>query len=110
MTKQSVADVGGPWIDEEQRWGGPGDAHLRLSYRVTCAAHYYGAGCEVLCRPRDDAFGHYTCSPAGEIVCKAGWTGDYCSKRKLYLPILLINCAEGAINMDLDKIEHPLYL
>lgn len=82
MTKQSIADVGGPWIEEEQRWGGPGSAHLRLSYRVTCAAHYYGAGCEVLCRPRDDAFGHYTCSPAGEIVCKAGWTGDYCSKRK----------------------------
>ncbi|CAH0402347.1 unnamed protein product [Chilo suppressalis] len=80
MTKQSIADVGGPWVEEEQRWGGPGEAHLRLSYRVTCAAHYYGAGCEVLCRPRDDAFGHYTCSPSGEIVCKPGWTGDYCSK------------------------------
>ncbi|CAB3238260.1 unnamed protein product [Arctia plantaginis] len=80
MTKQSIADVGGPWIEEEQRWGGPGAAHLRLSYRVTCAAHYYGSGCEVLCRPRDDAFGHYTCSSSGEIVCKAGWTGDYCSK------------------------------
>ncbi|XP_022815759.1 neurogenic locus protein delta [Spodoptera litura] len=80
MTKQSVADVGGPWIEEEQRWGGAGSAHLKLSYRVTCAAHYYGAGCEVLCRPRDDAFGHYTCSPSGGIVCKAGWTGDYCSK------------------------------
>jgi delta len=83
MTKQSVADVGGPWVEEEQRWGGPGAAHLRLTYRVTCAAHYYGAGCEVLCRPRDDSFGHYTCSPTGAIVCKPGWTGDYCSKRKL---------------------------
>ncbi|KAJ2954690.1 hypothetical protein O0L34_g2989 [Tuta absoluta] len=79
MTKQSIADVGGPWVEEEQRWG-VGGAHLKVSYRVTCAAHYYGAGCEVLCRPRDDAFGHYTCSPAGEIVCKQGWTGDYCSK------------------------------
>lgn len=90
MTKQSIADVGGPWIEEEQRWGGPGGAHLRLSYRVTCAAHYYGSGCEVLCRPRDDAFGHYTCSSSGEIVCKAGWTGDYCSKRKYSFPSTLI--------------------
>ncbi|XP_037962698.2 neurogenic locus protein delta [Plutella xylostella] len=80
MTKQSIADVGGPWVEEEQRWSGPGGAHLRLSYRVTCAPHYYGAGCEVLCRPRDDAFGHYTCSASGEIVCRPGWTGDYCSK------------------------------
>lgn len=80
MTKQSFADVGGPWIEEEQRWGGLAGTHLKLAYRVTCAAHYYGAGCEVLCRPRDDAFGHYTCSPAGEIVCRPGWTGDYCSK------------------------------
>ncbi|CAH2054719.1 unnamed protein product, partial [Iphiclides podalirius] len=80
MTKQSIADVGGPWVEEEQRWGGPGGAHLRLSYRVTCAAHYYGPGCEVFCRPRNDSFGHYTCSPAGEIVCRPGWTGDYCSK------------------------------
>lgn len=88
MTKQSIADVGGPWVEEEQRWGGAAGAHLKLSYRVTCAAHYYGAGCEVLCRPRDDQFGHYTCSPAGEIVCKHGWTGDYCSKRKYFLFIL----------------------
>lgn len=89
MTKQSIADVGGPWVDEEQRWGlpdgHPGGPHLRLSYRVTCAPHYYGIGCEVLCRPRDDAFGHYTCSAAGEIVCRPGWTGDYCSKRKCFL-------------------------
>lgn len=91
MTKQSVADVGGPWIEEEQRWGGAGSAHLKLSYRVTCAAHYYGAGCEVLCRPRDDAFGHYTCSPSGGIVCKAGWTGDYCSKRKYHYILSMYN-------------------
>lgn len=82
MTKQSIADVGGPWVEEDQHWGS--GAHLRLSYRVNCAAFYYGSGCEVLCRPRDDAFGHYSCSPAGEIVCRSGWTGDYCSKRKLF--------------------------
>lgn len=87
MTKQSIADVGGPWVEDEQRWGGPNEAHLKLSYRVTCAAHYYGAGCEVLCRPRDDGFGHYTCSAAGEIVCKSGWTGSYCTTRK-YLPTI----------------------
>ncbi|CAG9567901.1 unnamed protein product [Danaus chrysippus] len=85
MTKQSIADVGGPWNDEEQRWGGMSGVHLKLSYRVTCSPHYYGPGCEVLCRPRDDSFGHYTCSSTGEIVCKPGWTGDYCSKRTYYI-------------------------
>lgn len=87
MTKQSIADVGGPWVEEEQRW--PTGPQLKLSYRVTCSPHYYGSGCEVLCRPRDDNFGHYTCSASGAIVCKQGWTGDYCSKRKWNLSMVI---------------------
>ncbi|GBP60637.1 Delta-like protein D [Eumeta japonica] len=92
MTKQSIADVGGPWVEEEQRWGS-GGPHLKVAYRVTCAPHYYGAGCKMLCRPRDDSFGHYTCSSAGDKICRSGWTGDYCTKRKSIFCI--INTLKG---------------
>jgi hypothetical protein len=57
---------------------------MRYEYRVTCDAHYYGAGCANLCRPRDDNFGHYKCSPTGDRVCLSGWQGDYCTKRKCF--------------------------
>jgi Golgi apparatus protein 1 len=56
---------------------------LNYSYRVKCDEHYYGDGCANLCRPRDDKFGHYTCSePSGDKVCLPGWSGEYCSKGK----------------------------
>lgn len=55
---------------------------LEYDFRVTCDPHYYGAGCANLCRPRDDPFGHYTCSDGGEIICLTGWQGDYCDKGK----------------------------
>lgn len=79
MMRQRYLDVGEKWTE---------DTHttqysiLKFEYRVTCDSNYYGKGCENLCRPRDDNFGHYTCSQTGEIVCLAGWTGDYCDKRK----------------------------
>lgn len=85
MTKQSLLDVNEEWTE---------DVHtskystLKFKYRVTCDPHYYGKGCENLCRPRDDQFGHYSCSPTGQIVCLAGWQGDYCTKRKYYCHIL----------------------
>ncbi|XP_030748498.1 neurogenic locus protein delta [Sitophilus oryzae] len=72
------------WLDVSDQW--TEDSHsskystLRFEYRVTCEPHYYGKGCVNLCRPRDDAFGHYSCSPSGKRVCLAGWTGDYCTK------------------------------
>ncbi|CAG9759563.1 unnamed protein product [Ceutorhynchus assimilis] len=72
------------WLDVTEQW--TEDSHsskystLRFEYRVTCEPHYYGKGCENLCRPRDDSFGHYSCSSSGERVCLAGWTGDYCTK------------------------------
>ncbi|KAF5283367.1 hypothetical protein FQA39_LY04743 [Lamprigera yunnana] len=76
-----------------QRWLAVGDnwtedihnskySTLRFEYRVTCEPQYYGKGCENFCRPRDDNFGHYTCSPAGERVCLSGWMGDYCTKAR----------------------------
>jgi len=53
---------------------------LDYEYRVKCDEHYYGDGCANLCRPRDDKFGHYTCSQHGDKVCLSGWTGEYCTK------------------------------
>jgi len=55
---------------------------LEYDFRVTCDANYYGSGCAKFCRPRDDSFGHSTCSETGEIICLTGWQGDYCHKRK----------------------------
>ncbi|KOX79871.1 Neurogenic locus protein delta [Melipona quadrifasciata] len=76
LTTQKWLDVGPNWTEDEYR-----SAHAKMvyEYRVTCVAHYYGKGCENLCRPRDDNFGHYSCSPSGERVCLSGWKGDYCN-------------------------------
>uniref|UniRef100_A0A5F8GQ05 Delta-like protein n=1 Tax=Monodelphis domestica TaxID=13616 RepID=A0A5F8GQ05_MONDO len=62
---------------------------LKYSYRFVCDEHYYGEGCSVFCRPRDDAFGHFTCGERGEKVCNPGWKGQYCTE-----PICLPGCDE----------------
>ncbi|KAK8762296.1 hypothetical protein V5799_026437, partial [Amblyomma americanum] len=72
------------WLDVGDSWT-PGTlqrerAALSFSYRVRCQEHYYGSDCAKLCRPRDDKFGHYTCSGGGDVVCLPGWKGDYCTK------------------------------
>lgn len=59
-----------------------GRTELRYSYRFLCDEHYYGDGCSVFCRPRDDAFGHFTCGERGEIICNSGWKGHYCTEGK----------------------------
>uniref|UniRef100_A0A8C8GP95 Delta-like protein n=1 Tax=Oncorhynchus tshawytscha TaxID=74940 RepID=A0A8C8GP95_ONCTS len=64
-----------------------GRTELKYSYRFVCDEHYYGDGCSVFCRPRDDAFGHFTCGERGEIVCDAGWKGHYCTE-----PLCLPGC------------------
>ncbi|KAK6998227.1 delta-like protein D [Biomphalaria glabrata] len=51
---------------------------LVYAYRFVCEKNYYGAKCSDLCRPRDDQFGHYTCSANGSFVCMDGWDGRYC--------------------------------
>ncbi|ELU04539.1 hypothetical protein CAPTEDRAFT_62355, partial [Capitella teleta] len=53
---------------------------LEYKYRVVCDANYFGAGCQDLCKPRDDRFGHYTCSANGTMQCREGWTGKYCEQ------------------------------
>ncbi|KAG8224530.1 hypothetical protein J437_LFUL004221 [Ladona fulva] len=93
LTTQGHLEVGAAWSRVDARSNGEGSlpggkslpggmARLRFGARVTCDAHYYGPGCANLCRPRDDGFGHYTCSAAGDRVCLPGWEGDYCTTRK----------------------------
>ncbi|XP_077397464.1 delta-like protein C [Festucalex cinctus] len=62
---------------------------LRFSYRAVCDQHYYGDGCNDLCRPRNDTLGHYTCQSDGQRLCLDGWVGDYCVK-----PICASGCSK----------------
>lgn len=79
LSTQRLLDIGDKWTEDEKRTS---YSVMRYEFRVTCDAHYYGSGCENLCRPRDDSFGHYNCSSTGSRVCLPGWQGDYCTKRK----------------------------
>uniref|UniRef100_A0A3B4AS37 Delta-like protein n=2 Tax=Periophthalmus magnuspinnatus TaxID=409849 RepID=A0A3B4AS37_9GOBI len=84
MTTQRHLTVGEEWSQDLHSGG---RTELKYSYRFVCDEHYYGEGCSVFCRPRDDAFGHFTCGERGEIVCDAGWKGQYCTE-----PICLPGC------------------
>ncbi|XP_055299925.1 neurogenic locus protein delta [Sitodiplosis mosellana] len=79
LSEQRALDVSSEWTDasHETQY-----SSIQYDFRVTCDAHYYGQGCANLCRPRDDQFGHYTCSSTGSIVCLSGWQGDYCTKAR----------------------------
>uniref|UniRef100_A0A665UC67 Delta-like protein n=1 Tax=Echeneis naucrates TaxID=173247 RepID=A0A665UC67_ECHNA len=86
ITTQRHLTVGEEWSKDMQI---AGRTELRYSYRFLCDEHYYGDGCSVFCRPRDDAFGHFTCGERGEIICNSGWKGQYCTE-----PICLPGCDE----------------
>lgn len=73
--------IGPEWSQDVQMGMGM-QTELRYSYRIVCKENYYGATCSKICAPRDDRFGHYTCSPDGEIECLPGWKGEYCQERK----------------------------
>ena len=55
---------------------------IQYKYRLTCLPNFHGSGCDVMCRSRDDQFGHYTCSENGTRICKLGWNGTFCDKGK----------------------------
>lgn len=94
MSRVSCAEETG--LIEEAWWSGivepgaewhalrhAGDAAaLAYRVRVTCQPNYYNTTCTTFCRPRDDKFGHYTCSTQGDKHCLPGWQGDNCEKRK----------------------------
>lgn len=82
------------WLSVKNEWTNGAHrtdlAALTYSYRVTCQQNYYGDQCNILCRPRDDVYGHYTCSQMGNIVCLPGWQGSYCLE-----PICAPGCQHG---------------
>lgn len=82
LSVQRVLEVSPEWT--EDRHVLPQNTSMEYDIRVTCDSNYYGGGCADLCRPRDDGFGHYTCSSNGDIVCLSGWQGQYCTKRKYH--------------------------
>lgn len=81
------------WLSVKNEWTSgmhkTDAAQLVYSYRVTCQPNYYGEQCNILCRPRDDVYGHFVCSEQGDVVCLPGWQGKYCED-----PI----CAAGCQN------------
>lgn len=79
LATQRHLAVGEEW---SQDLHSSGRTDLKYSYRFVCDEHYYGEGCSVFCRPRDDAFGHFTCGERGEKVCNPGWKGQYCTERE----------------------------
>lgn len=62
-------------------------ASITHRIRVVCHTHYYNTTCTKFCRPRDDAFGHYSCGDHGDKACLAGWMGRDCTT-----PICLPGC------------------
>uniref|UniRef100_A0AAY4E6R3 Delta-like protein n=1 Tax=Denticeps clupeoides TaxID=299321 RepID=A0AAY4E6R3_9TELE len=86
VTTQRHLAVGEDWSHDLQTGG---RTELKYAYRFVCDDHYYGEGCSVLCRPRDDAFGHFSCGDRGDIICNSGWKGQYCTE-----PICLPGCDE----------------
>lgn len=98
---QRVLDVSSEWTEDQND---SAQSTVQYAFRVTCDAHYYGDRCANLCRPREDNFGHYTCSSTGERICLSGWEGDYCDKgefRKVffcfYFQISIIICLDKRI-------------
>lgn len=79
---QGETGVSSNWTQYSSR--SSSSKEIQLEYRVICADNYYGAGCQTLCRKRDDDFGHYDCSASGEIICLDGWQGKYCVDRKCF--------------------------
>ena len=52
-----------------------GNSRIELSFRVQCAANFYGSNCATRCVARDDSGGHYTCGSNGQRICLSGWSG-----------------------------------
>ena len=61
------------------------NSRIELSFRLRCAANFYGSNCATRCVPRDDSGGHYRCGSNGERVCLSGWSGPSsdCTTREL---------------------------
>nr|XP_056701779.1 protein jagged-1b-like [Euleptes europaea] len=77
VTRSGMLNPGEGW---EDLWHHGRVTSLEYRVRVRCQEHYYGPACNLLCRPRDDFFGHHSCDSAGNKVCLDGWTRDECTQ------------------------------
>lgn len=98
--------VGTDWSQHTQM---EKQTELRYSYRFICNESYYGESCSKKCTPRDDRFGHYTCTRDGQLSCLPGWKGKYCEERKLstkYLPLLTTGRLSAVWPSSLFTFQH----
>ena len=47
---------------------------FELNFELECVEGFYGTDCGVMCTPREDDLGHYTCDSTGSIECLDGFT------------------------------------
>ncbi|CAH0690436.1 unnamed protein product [Spodoptera exigua] len=73
-------------------------AAVAYRVRVLCQPNYYNTTCTTFCRPRDDKFGHYSCTAEGAKRCLPGWQGDNCEKR---------DCVQGGLPPDARPLRPP---
>lgn len=106
LATQRHLAVGEEW---SQDLHSSGRTDLKYSYRFVCDEHYYGEGCSVFCRPRDDAFGHFTCGERGEKVCNPGWKGQYCTERECPLCVpRALGGGGGGVSLTSGSMERGL--
>ncbi|CAG0912470.1 unnamed protein product [Notodromas monacha] len=74
---QKYLEPGGMWNTNRHDTN---RSDLSYEFRFVCSKDYYGPKCDTLCKPRNDTFGHFTCSPEGKRICNHGWTGEYCTQ------------------------------
>ena len=50
------------------------NATITAHFTLSCDGDYYGLDCATHCTPQDSTeFGHYTCGPNGEKLCRTGY-------------------------------------
>ena len=75
-------------------------ATFQAEFRVACATNFYGSDCTIMCVPRDDSTGHYSCSDTGQKVCLDGYTDpSTCCVTGIYVQVTSIT-----VNVDTSTI------
>jgi len=60
------------------------NSSLTVTVQLYCAADYYGANCQGLCRPGPN---HVCEKGTGKYVCSEGYTGEFCQTRKWFIAL-----------------------
>lgn len=47
---------------------------FQINFELECIQGFYGPDCGLMCTPRDDDLGHFTCNSNGTIECLDGFT------------------------------------